>query len=80
MYQISFAVCRVGIYAVSNVCFCGTECHENINQDPNTRVRGAIGVCSNAGECGYTTTVDSNKVECQEYSVTQANPLLGMYY
>ena len=35
--QISFAVFRIGIYTVSNVYFCGTKCHENINQERNTR-------------------------------------------
>lgn len=30
--QISFAICRVGIYTVSNVCFCSSKCHENINE------------------------------------------------
>lgn len=30
--QISFAMCRVGIYTVSSVCFCSSKCHENINE------------------------------------------------
>ena len=34
--QISFAVCRIGIYTVSNVYFFGTKCHENINEEPST--------------------------------------------
>lgn len=34
--QISFAVCRIGIYTVSDVYFCGTKCHENINEDLST--------------------------------------------
>lgn len=31
--QISFAVCRIGIYTVSNVYFFGTKCHESINEE-----------------------------------------------
>lgn len=34
--QISFAVCRIGIYTVSNVYFCSTKCHENINEEMST--------------------------------------------
>lgn len=31
--QTSFAVCRIGIHTVSNVYFCSTKCHENINEE-----------------------------------------------
>lgn len=34
--QISFAVCRIGIYTVSNVYSCSTKCHENINEEAIT--------------------------------------------
>lgn len=34
--QISFAVCRIGIYTVSNGYFCNTKCHENISGELST--------------------------------------------
>lgn len=78
--QLSFAVCRIGMYTVSNVSFCSTKCHENISDWALESIVELWQLsCTADGVQIYIATMENNQIEPQQILWTWANPLLGIY-